>query len=158
MKWIIGIFFVVTPYIAWSGDQTGKMDSKFDQLFRAVDTNADGKISREEAELKAPAMADGFDVIDTNHDGGLSKAEIKAFTSTLEKKRREFQQRLEKADKDKNGTLSREEASALPNLSAHFEEIDVNLDGQLSIKEISDYLRALTAPVAANPPGTPVAK
>lgn len=150
-KWIAGMLFVAMPCVAWSADQTGsgKMDAKFDQLFKTVDSNRDGKISKEEAELKAPAMADGFDAIDTNHDGGLSKMEIKTFTAGLEKKRRDFQQRLEKADKDKNGMLSREEAGSLSNLSAHFDEIDANFDGQLNVKEISDYLRTLTSAAPA---------
>lgn len=148
-KLIAGVLLVAMPCVALAADQADnskkEMEAKFNQLFKAVDTNGDGKISKSEAELKAPAMADGFEVIDADRDGGLSKAEIKAFTAALEKKRRDFQQRLEKADKDKNGQLSREEANALPNLSAHFEEIDANFDGQLTIKEISDYLRSLTA-------------
>jgi Ca2+-binding EF-hand superfamily protein len=158
-KLIAGVLLVAMPCVALAADPAGsskkETEAKFNQLFKAVDTNGDGKISKQEAELKAPAMAEGFDVIDTDHDGGLSKAEIKAFTGALEKKRHDFQQRLEKADKDKNGLLSREEASALPNLSAHFEEIDSNFDGQLTIKEISDYLRSLTAaapPAAAKAP------
>lgn len=161
MKWIVGMLFIAMPCVAWSADQAGKkeLDAKFDQLFKTVDTNGDGKISKEEALLKAPAMAEAFDEIDTNHDGGLTKVEIKAFTAALEKKRREFQQRLEKADKDKNGMLSKEEARALPKLSAHFDEIDTNSDGQLNIKEISAYLRTLTraAPAVPNAPNSPVA-
>lgn len=157
-KWIVGMLCIAMPCVAWSADQAGKkeMDAKFDQLFKNVDSNGDGKISKEEAEMKAPAMADGFDAIDTNHDSGLTKVEIKAFTAGLQKKRREFQERLENADKDKNGMLSKEEARALPNLNAHFDEIDVSLDGQLSVKEISDYLRSLTsaAPASSNAPGS----
>ncbi len=144
-KWLVGMLIVAMPCVGWCADQAKKTDAKFDQLFKTVDTNGDGKISRDEAEQKAPAMADGFDTIDSDRDGGLTKAEIKAFTAALEAKRREFQERLEKADKNKDGLLSREEAAGLPNLSAHFEEIDLNLDGRLSIKEISDYLRSLTA-------------
>lgn len=161
MKWMLGILFVAMPCVAWSADQTrsGKMDAKFDRLFKSVDTSGDSRISRDEAEQKAPAMADGFDIIDTNHDGGLSKVEIKTFTAALEKKRSEFQQRLKKADKDNNGLLSREEAGYLPNLSAHFDEVDANFDGQLSVKEISDFLRSLSnaAPAVSNAPGSPIA-
>lgn len=163
-KLIAGVLLVAMPCVALAAESAGnskkEIEAKFNQLFKAVDTNGDGKISKLEAESKAPAVAEGFDVIDTDHDGGLSKAEIKAFTGALEKKRRDFQQRLEKADKDKNGLLSRDEASTLPNLSAHFEEIDSNFDGQLNIKEISDYLRSLTvaAPQAAakSPGAVPV--
>ncbi len=156
-KWIVGIMVVAMPCIALATEKPGgkKPDSngaRFDQLFKAVDANGDGKISKEEAESKAPAMAENFDAIDTNHDGGLSKTEIKAFTAVLEQKRREFSRHLEQADKDKNGMLSKEEARALPNLSAHFDEIDSNHDGQLVIKEIADYLRAKAAAATATAP------
>lgn len=153
-KWIAGILFVVVPCVASAADQAGpskkEIEAKFDQLFKAVDANDDGKISKAEAELKAPAMAENFDVIDSNHDEGLTKAEIRAFTAALEKKRREFSQNLQKADKDKNGMLTREEAKALPGLSAHFDEVDSNRDGQLVIKEIADFLRAGSNPAPAS--------
>ncbi len=144
-KWILGVLAVAMPCIAFAAgkqSEAGSTSAKFDQMFRAVDANGDGSISRQEAELKTPVMFDNFDAIDTNHDGGLSKKEIKAFTAALEKKRRDFGQQLENADKDKNGMLSREEAQALPYLSEHFDEIDGNMDGQLVMKEISDFLRA----------------
>jgi len=153
-KLILGMLVVAMPCMAWAADKQGsakEVKAKFDQLFKAVDANGDGLISKDEAEQKAPAMAESFDLIDTNRDGGLSKKEIRAFTAMLEKNRREFSQRLEKADKDSNGMLSREEAKALPKLSENFDEIDSNHDDQLVIKEIADYLRsgAAPAPVAA---------
>jgi len=163
-KWILGVLVVAMPCIALAANKpsdAGSNSAKFDQLFKAVDANGDGAISRTEAELKAPAMAEHFDKVDANHDGGLSKNEIRTFSATLEKKRREFGQQLESADKDKNGSLSRQEAAAMPNLSSRFDDIDSNLDGQLVIKEIADYLRARTgasaAPVsAATPAPAPV--
>lgn len=160
-KWILGVLAVAMPCIAFAAGKQSEAASnsaKFDQMFKAVDADGDGLISRQEAELKTPVMFDNFDVIDTNRDGGLSKKEIKAFTAALEKKRREFGQQLENADKDKNGMLSREEAQALPYLSEHFDEIDGNMDGQLVMKEISDFLRAQVearsaqAPVSAPAP------
>ncbi len=45
---------------------------------KAVDKDGDGRISRVEAEAKAPRLAKNFDQIDTNKDGYLSKEEITA--------------------------------------------------------------------------------
>ena len=122
------------------------MDAQFDQQFNAVDSNHDGKISKSEAELQAPAMAESFKLIDTNHDGYLSKREIKTFTALLNKSREEFILRLKAADKDKNGKLSREESKTIPMLYDNFDAIDTNHDGQLVIQEITDYLHAQLKP------------
>lgn len=146
-KWILSFIFFTLPCITLAAEKpVGKkpesINTRISQLFNSADMNRDGKISKEEAEQKAPGIAENFDKIDANHDEALDKKEFKAFWATAEKKRREFSQRLEQADLDKNGKLSEEEAKALPNLSARFSEIDGNHDGQLVIKEISDYLRA----------------
>lgn len=44
---------------------------------RKLDTNKDGKISREEA-AQHPHLAQNFDQLDTNKDGALSKDELRA--------------------------------------------------------------------------------
>lgn len=148
-KWILSFMVIIMPCLALAADKSEEkkpesINTRVDRLFNGVDTNSDGRISKEEAEHKAPAVAENFDKIDTNHDGVLGKKEFKAFWAVAEKKRREFAQRLEQADSDKNGMLSKEEAKILPNLSSRFDEIDGNHDGQLVIKEISDYLRTQT--------------
>ena len=157
-KWMISVLFIAMPCITFAAEPSSHskkdIDAKFNQLFKDVDTNENGTISWEEAMLKAPAMVENFDAIDTNHDRELSKAELRAFTAAIEKKRFEFAKQLEAADQDKNGKLSREEVKGLPNLAAHFDEIDSNHDGQLVIKEIADYIRnrapaANTAPASA---------
>lgn len=153
---ILGVMTVALPAVALAGDppHNGKkeQDARFEQMFRAVDADNSGKISKEEARQKSPDLLEGFDHIDANKDGGLTRAEIKQALAAADKRRREFSQSLENADKDKNGMLSREEAKALPNLSANFEAIDSNHDGQLVIKEIADFVRA-NAEAAAQAPG-----
>jgi|HubBroStandDraft_1064217.scaffolds.fasta_scaffold791363_1 hypothetical protein len=50
--------------------------------FATLDTNQDGKISRQEA-LAAPDLYDAFDSLDLNHDGFLSPAEFQAWPRAL---------------------------------------------------------------------------
>lgn len=128
---------------AWA-EAPKKVDAnaQFDQLFNSVDADHDGKLSKAEAALKAPAMGDAFSQIDTDHDGYLSKPEIKAFTAFILKSQQEFTARLNAADKDKSGQLSEDESKALPKLHDNFAAIDSNHDKQIVYKEITDFLRA----------------
>ena len=45
---------------------------------KALDTNKDGQISRDEAKGR-PRLSKNFDAIDTNKDGQLSRDELKAY-------------------------------------------------------------------------------
>ncbi len=158
-KWVWGIFLtaIVASGVAHAeGKKSDSINAKFNQLFKNVDADGNGRISMSEAESRAPAMAENFGLIDTNQDGGLSKVEIKTFTAMLIKRRQEFSQHLRNADKDSNGTLSRDEAMSLPKLGNNFDAIDENHDEQLSLKEISDYLRALTTTARAEASTTAV--
>ncbi len=144
-KWIWVVFGFVLPCAAMAAGQgvitKQERDAKIDQAFNALDTDKSGSLSRAEIEQNAPALAGSYDQIDANHDGMISKKEFKDAILAAAKRQREFIDKLARADKDKNGMLSREEAKALPNLSANFDEIDANHDGQLTLKEISDYIR-----------------
>lgn len=145
MKKIVSILLATSlcsPVYAAEKHKQTKIDAQFDQMFNSVDSNQDGKISQSEAEVKAPAMAELFTQIDSNHDALLSKQEIKAFTAAMLKSREEFTQHLAEADKNKNGKLSKEESKSIPRLHDNFDAIDSDHDGQLTLKEISDYLRA----------------
>jgi hypothetical protein len=50
--------------------------------FATLDSNKDGKISRQEA-LAAPDLYDAFDALDLNHDGFLTPAEFQAWPRAL---------------------------------------------------------------------------
>jgi Ca2+-binding EF-hand superfamily protein len=51
--------------------------------FATLDTNKDGRISRQEA-LAAPDLYDAFDALDLNHDGFLTPAEFQAWPRALQ--------------------------------------------------------------------------
>ena len=45
-------------------------------LFRKLDADGNGSISRKEAAASGGSLARNFDALDTNHDGSLSRAEF----------------------------------------------------------------------------------
>jgi hypothetical protein len=48
-------------------------------------------------------------------------------------------ERLKAADTNADGMLSRAEAAALPRIAAHFDEIDANKDGQITMEELRAF-------------------
>ena len=50
--------------------------------------------------------------------------------------------RLKQADTNGDGMLSRDEAKALPMISKHFDEIDANHDGQVTMEELRAFHKA----------------
>ena len=47
-----------------------------------------------------------------------------------------------KADKDKDGTLDKTEAKAMPRVSKNFDAIDTDKDGTVSLDEVHTYMKA----------------
>lgn len=72
------------------------------QKHMKLDTNGDGRISKEEA-AKSPKFAERFEQMDANKDGFVDKADREA---RMAQRRNEC---FDKADTDKNGQLSRDE-------------------------------------------------
>jgi Ca2+-binding EF-hand superfamily protein len=46
------------------------------------------------------------------------------------------------ADKDNDGSLTREEAKAMPRVAKNFDAIDADKSGTVTRKEIHDYMKA----------------
>ena len=139
------------------------------EFARLLDTNHDGRLSREELS-KAGEL---FDRLDRNHDGVLDAKELSEMpaVTTSEptitpaaplkrmakkgagKQERNLAQMFQKADVDGDGKLSLEETPAF--LKKHFSQIDTNSDGFLDRAELEAWIRhhrvAKNAPEGANP-------
>jgi Ca2+-binding EF-hand superfamily protein len=51
-------------------------------------------------------------------------------------------ERFKSADKDNDGTLTKDEAKAMPRVAKNFDAIDADKDGTVSEKEIHSYMKA----------------
>lgn len=86
----------------------------------------------------SPGILENFDAIDADKSGSLSKEELTTwFEQRREQFRLEMQERVKAADTDGNGLLTRDEAKlGLPHLYEHFEFVDANGDGSVSLAEL----------------------
>ncbi|MFM7335716.1 MAG: EF-hand domain-containing protein [Tabrizicola sp.] len=100
------------------------------EMFDAIDTNTDGKVTQDE--LAAHRAAE-FAAADTNSDGALSAEELQAHMMAQMLARRSAQM-IENMDDDGNGSLSVEEMGEGP-MADHFARIDTDNDGAISKEE-----------------------
>ncbi len=67
---------------AKGGARGSRAGAKFDQYFARADTDADGVLSRAEAERGLPRVAKKFDRIDRDGDGRLTHEEMQAWLAS----------------------------------------------------------------------------
>jgi Ca2+-binding EF-hand superfamily protein len=111
------------------------------EMFKRLDTNHDGVLTKDELQAKgAQRVAQSFDKLDRDKDGMITQDEMKeARTTRMAAMKEHAEERFKTADKNGDGSLSKEEATAsMPRLAQRFDSLDQNKDGQLS----SDELRA----------------
>ncbi|WP_136481893.1 EF-hand domain-containing protein [Cognatitamlana onchidii] len=112
------------------------------QILTMLDTNDDGKISKEEAsKAKKGKLLEDFDKIDTNEDGFLGLEELEAFFNHKKVKKVSPEKLIKKADKNDDGELSREELDTKRNahLLKHFKAIDTDKNDMLSLEELEAF-------------------
>jgi len=115
--------------------------------FKDADRNGDGKLSRVEylrvmtAQDAGTAKKKVSSAVDRKEDRKAA-AGSSAAASGDKVGRDDRDPGFNKLDKDKDGSLSRSEAAANPNLAKKFKEADKNGDGKLSRTE---YLATMTA-------------
>jgi Ca2+-binding EF-hand superfamily protein len=123
-------------------------DAMVNRWLRQMDTNNDGKISREEA--RGP-LKERFDQIDTNKDGFLDKTELQRVARRISETRRNGPNGpgaapartgpdFDDLDRDADGRLTRAELKGTP-YESKFDEIDTNKDGKIDRKEFEAYLK-----------------
>jgi Ca2+-binding EF-hand superfamily protein len=109
------------------------------EMFKRLDTNHDGVLTKDELQAKgAQRVAQSFDKLDRDKDGMVTQEEMKeARTTRMAAMREHAEERFKTADKNGDGSLSKEEATAsMPRLAQRFDSLDQNKDGQLSRDEL----------------------
>jgi hypothetical protein len=108
------------------------------EFFKRLDTNHDGVISKDEA-AGAERIAKSFDTLDADHDGMITQDEMRAAAEARrEEMKAEVAARFKAADKNADGLLSKDEATAgMPMVARRFDQLDTNKDGQLSPEELA---------------------
>ena len=117
-------------------------DEIVETLLKQMDTNKDGKISREEAKGK---LAESFDKIDTNKDGYLDRKELRAMAERILAQQKggpfgPFGPDFDALDKNADGRLTPDELKGTP-WAARFAEIDTDGNGSIDRREFESFLR-----------------
>ncbi len=120
------------------GQEGGQMAEK---MFKEVDTNGDGAISKTEFNA---FQARHFKRMDANGDGKITRDEMEAWhKKRMEKGTTHLDKRFNAADANHDGGLNREEAKVMPKLSMYFDEVDANKDGKVTRQEYFDAMTLL---------------
>ena len=138
MRLTIAVASIVVAAAAQAGDMRPMHPPS-----QGPDANNDGVVTREEAR-SFPRLAETFDAADKNQDGQLDQGEMDAHHEAMRgEMRAKGMERWKAADKDGNGSLSREEAKAsMPHLADNFDQVDGNKDGQVSGDEMRAFHKA----------------
>lgn len=134
----------ISAELATHGDAGVKGQMKMQQHFKQLDQDGNGVVSRDEAAARA---AKKFDAMDANKDGQLSDAEYRDHAKARWAQHREHIQakmkaRWEKIDTNRDGLLSRDEATASPRLAERFDKLDADKNGQVSAQEFTEHTKS----------------
>jgi Ca2+-binding EF-hand superfamily protein len=128
--------------LAESADKTGERKHRLEEQFKKADKDNDGTLDKNEAKAM-PHVAKHFKEIDTDKDGTVSMDEIRAFMKSHKGDAHERgKERFNKADKNNDGKLTKEEAKAMPHVYKNFDAIDADKDGTVTLEEIHNFMKA----------------
>ena len=130
---------LLIPHLCVHADEHG---SRMEAHFKKADKDNDGSLTRDEAKVM-PRVAKNFDAIDADKSGTITLAEMQAAMQKMAKEaHKRGAERFKAADKDADGSLTREEAKAMPRVAKNFESVDADKSGTVTAKEIHDYMKA----------------
>lgn len=146
---LAGLFFAQSASAGeHGGEGKGHRGHRGAHFFKKIDTNQDGKIQRAEA---AALETKRFAQMDANSDGVVTKAEAKSAAESFHQKRQEQRAAkggekkphridglFERADKNKDGKIARDE-SRLP--TEKFDSVDANSDGYITREEMTSAMK-----------------
>lgn len=90
-----------------------------------------------------PYACKNFRAMHSDKDGTVSLGEIRAHGKSREKNAQQrAREQFKKADEDHDGTLTREEARAMPHVYQNFDAIDADKDATVTLEEIHSYMQA----------------
>jgi Ca2+-binding EF-hand superfamily protein len=120
----------------------------FEARFKRLDTDGNGTVSKVEAEKGPPHLAEHFGEIDANKDGNLTRDEmLSAMRARMAQcaqdpegcqgqMKQRFEAAWKQADIDSDGALSKAEAEqGMSRLARHFDQIDTDRDGKITLAE-----------------------
>lgn len=122
----------------------------FEREFQRADTDKDGRLSEEEARRAGFFTSDqSFEATDADGDGTVTLFEL---GDALQKRLRQWMSESERADTDKDGYVTREEAeSAGTSLAEIFVRADRDGDGRIARDELDLHARGAFYSETADP-------
>ena len=137
---VIASLLALAPLASFAADHPGHGRAGADML--KWDTNGDGIVTKEEAQAaSASNVAKRFDELDLNKDGQITKEEMsEAREARRTAMKEKFAADFKAADKNADGGLSKDEATAsMPRIAKHFDELDANKDGVVTQEELQAH-------------------
>ena len=112
------------------GDMRGGMmpPEIINLAFSALDTNKDGKISKEEFEAQRPER---IQMADANKDGKVTKKEFEKFV--VERAKAHADEMFARLDRNKDGTIDSADSKMMAD--TRFDRLDTNHDGSITKDE-----------------------
>ena len=131
---LTSVLLITMPAQAQSQSELQSYQQRLQHLFQRLDQNGDQRLDRSEVNGQ-PYLQRHFERLDRQQRGYLTPADLRPPTAGAGggERTRRF---IREADRNGDGTISRQEAEPYPWLQRRFNEADRNADGNLNRGEL----------------------